>query len=128
MAYSKHWCELELDNSKHKDSNLAFANHVEEDEIYLLPTIEIAEAQEKDQELKVYYKQNAITQEDSQVLCKDDKLVIPASLSHRAVSWYHHYLQHPGHSCFEETMRSVITGKVYAILSGHTLHLAAFKK
>jgi hypothetical protein len=27
---------------------------------------------------------------------------------HRAVSWYHHYLQHPGHLRLEETMRSVM--------------------
>ena len=32
-----------------------FANHEEEDEIYLLTTIEIAKAQKKDQELKIYY-------------------------------------------------------------------------
>jgi hypothetical protein len=36
-----------------------FANHGEEEEIYPLNTIEIAEAQHKDQELKVYYKKNA---------------------------------------------------------------------
>jgi hypothetical protein len=40
--------------------NFAFANHGEEDEIYPLTTIEIAEAQRKDQELKVHYKKNAI--------------------------------------------------------------------
>jgi hypothetical protein len=39
------------------------------------------------------------------------KLMIPASLRHRAVSWYHHYLQHPGHSRLEETMRSVMYWK-----------------
>ena len=43
--------------------------------------------------------------EDTKVLCKEDKLVIPASLQHRAVSWYHHYLQHPEHSRLEETKR-----------------------
>jgi hypothetical protein len=45
----------------HEDLNLVFANHGEEDEIYPLTTIEIANAQQKDQELKVYYKQNAKT-------------------------------------------------------------------
>ncbi len=30
---------------------------------------------------------------------------------HRAVSWYHHYLKHPGHLCLEETMRSVMYWK-----------------
>ncbi len=40
---------------------------------------------------------------NNKVLCKEDKLIIPASLQRRAVSWYHHYLQHPGHSRLEET-------------------------
>ncbi len=42
------------------------------------------------------------------MLCKNDKLIIPASLRHRAVSWYHHYLQHPGLSCLREMMRSMM--------------------
>ncbi len=46
--------------------------------------------------------------EDTKVLCKNGKLVIPASLQHRAVAWYHHYLQHPGPSHLEDTMRSVM--------------------
>jgi hypothetical protein len=44
-------------------------------------------------------------------LCKNDKLIIPASLRHKAVSWYHHYLQHPGHSHLKEMMRSVMYWK-----------------
>jgi hypothetical protein len=60
MTVSKHWCNLEIDTNKPKDLNFAFANHREEDEIYPLTTIEIAEAQRKDQEQKVYYKMNAI--------------------------------------------------------------------
>jgi hypothetical protein len=79
-----------------------------------------AEAQCKDQELKVYFKKNAPKPkedirfhliEDTKVLCKNDKLIIPASLRHSAVSWYHHYLQHPAHSCLEETMRSMMYWK-----------------
>ncbi len=62
MTVSKHWCNLEIDTNKPKDLNLAFANHREEDEVYPLTTIEIAEAQRKDWELKVYYKKNAIIQ------------------------------------------------------------------
>ena len=91
-----------------------FATHGEEDEIYPLTKIEIAEAQKKDRNLKIYYKRNAKTPEkgtsfqlieDTKVLCKEDKMVIPASLQHRAGSWYHHYLQHPEHSRLEETTR-----------------------
>jgi hypothetical protein len=163
MTVSKHWCNLKIGNNKHGDLNFAFANHGEEDEIYPLTTIEIAEAQRKDQELKVYYKKKGKTGkyhglviftwkmphlylflckekakalrcgichflpkknakipkkdiylqlvEDTKVLCKDGKLIIPASLRHRAVAWYHHYLQHHGHSRLEETMRSMMYWK-----------------
>ncbi len=45
---SKH---LEIDTNKNKDLNFEFSNHKEEDEIYPLTTIEIAEAQHKYQEL-----------------------------------------------------------------------------
>jgi hypothetical protein len=117
MTVSKHWCNLGIDTNKPKDLNLGFDYHREEDGVYPLSTIEIAEAQCKDQELKVYYKMNARMPkkdmclqliEDTKVLCKNGKLVIPASLRHRAVAWYHHYLQHAGHSRLEETMRSMI--------------------
>jgi hypothetical protein len=117
ITVSKHRCNLEINTNKHEDLNPVYANHGEEDEIYPFNTIEIAEAQQKDQELKIYFKQNAKTPnedvcfqliEDKKVLCKNDKLIIPASLQHRAVSLYHHYLQHPGHSRLKETMRSVM--------------------
>jgi hypothetical protein len=36
MTVSKHWCNLGIDTDKPKDLNFAFANHVEEDEIYPL--------------------------------------------------------------------------------------------
>jgi hypothetical protein len=115
MTVSKHWCNLEIDTDKHENLNFAFANLGEEDEVYPLTTMEIAEAQCKDQELNVYYKKNAKMSkkdiclqlvEDTKVLCKYGKLIIPASLRYRAVVWYHHYLQHPGHSRLKETMRS----------------------
>ncbi len=49
--------------------------------------------------------------EDTKGLCKNGKLIIPRSLQPRAVAWYHHYLQHPGHSRLEKTMRSVMYWK-----------------
>jgi hypothetical protein len=97
-----------------------FAHHEEEDKIYPLNLTEIADAQHQDQELKVYFKKNAkMSQtdvcpqliEDTKVLCKNEKLIIPTSLRHMAVSWYHHYLEHPGHSCLEEMMRSMMYWK-----------------
>jgi hypothetical protein len=89
MPVSKHWCNLGIDTTKLKDLNFAFANHNEEDEIYPLTTIEIAEAQRMDRELKVHYKKIAIMIKkdmclqligDTKVLCKNGKLIIPAYL------------------------------------------------
>jgi hypothetical protein len=65
--------------------NFVFANHGDEDRVYPLTTIEIAETQHKDQDLKVYYKKDAIMPkkdkclqlvEDTNVLCKNGKLII----------------------------------------------------
>jgi hypothetical protein len=137
MTFSKHWCNLGIDTYKPKDSNFAFANDGEEDEIYPLTTIEMAEAQHKDQELKVYHKKNARMPkkdmcleliEKTEVLCKNGKLVIPTSLQHRAVAWHHHYLQHPGHSCLKETMRSVIYWKGMRNPSGNMSNLAVLAR
>jgi hypothetical protein len=127
MTVSKNWCELDIDSdnldsytNKHNDWNLVFAHHEEEDKIFPLTLTEIADAHRKDQELKVYFKKKAKMPqkdiglhliEDTKVLCKNGKLMIPTSLRHRAVSRYHHYLQHPVHSRLEETMRSVMYWK-----------------
>ena len=86
---SKNWCELDIDSDnldlytdKHDDWNLMFAHHKEEEEVYPLTLPEIADAQHKDQELKAYFKKNAIMPhkdmviqliEDTKVLCKNGK-------------------------------------------------------
>ena len=127
MMVSKNWCKLDIDSDnldsytdKHDDWNLMFAHHKEEEEVYPLTLTEIADAQHKDQELNAYFKKNAIMPhkdiviqliEDTKVLCKNGKLIIPTSLHQLAVKWYHHYLQHPGHSHLEETMRSMMYWK-----------------
>ncbi len=113
MTVSKKWCELDINSDnldsytdKHDDWNLVFAHHKEEEEVYPLTLTEIADAKRKDQELKAYLKKNTIMPqkdiglhliEDIKVLSKNGKVIIPTYLWHRAVSWYHHYLQHPGH-------------------------------
>jgi hypothetical protein len=127
MTVLKNWCKLDIDSDnldsytdKHDDWNLVFAHHKEEDKILPLTLTEIADAQREDQELMVYFKKNATTPqkdiglhpvEDTKVLCKNGKLIIPTSLRHRTVSWYHHYLQHPGPSHLEKRMRSVMYWK-----------------
>ena len=42
--------------------------------------------------------------ENIELLCKKGKMVIPKSLQHHAVAWFHHYLQHPGTKCLKETL------------------------
>jgi hypothetical protein len=127
VTVSKKWCKLDKDSdnldsysNKYDDWNLEFAHHKEEDKICPLSITEIVDAQCEDQELKVYFRKNAKKPQkgtcfhlikDTKVLCKNGKLIIPTSLRHRAVSWYHHYLQHPGHLHLEETMRSMMNWK-----------------
>jgi hypothetical protein len=121
---SKKWFKLDIDSdsldsytNKHEDWNLMFAHHEEVEELYPLTLTEIADVQHKE---KAYFRKNATMPqknigihliEDTKVLCKNGKVMIPTYLWHRAVSWYHHYIQHPGHSRLEETMRSVIYWK-----------------
>ena len=64
----KNWCKLDIDsdnldsyNDKHDDWNLVFAHHEEEEKIFPLTLTEISDAQHKDQELKVYFRNNAKT-------------------------------------------------------------------
>ena len=49
--------------------------------------------------------------ENTSVFCHKGKLVVPRSLQHRAVSWYHHYLQHPGNTRLEETIKAAMYWK-----------------
>ena len=73
-----------------------------------------AEAQIKNntlEKLTLLEKYKTQLVEDTQVLCKDGKLVIPKELQKRAVEWYHHYLQHPGTTRLEETLCAVMYWK-----------------
>ena len=77
----------------------------EEDAIYPLTVQEIAQAQKLNVSLeKLKDKYSTQLVKNTKVLCKDGKMAIPVALQHRAVSWYHHYLQHPGHTRLEETL------------------------
>ena len=88
--------------------NLAFANQDDEDAKYPLTTRDIAEAQKHDIELNTTTDKYGYTTqlvENTKVLCKNSKMIIPKSLQQRAVAWYHHYLEHPGNMCLKETLR-----------------------
>jgi hypothetical protein len=99
--------------------NEVFVNRSDEDEIYPLTTEEIAEVQRADASLKHLFKRNAVIDQGLEIkliknmtcVCKDGWLVIPKPLQVRAVKWYHHYLQHPGHTCLKEMMNAVMYWK-----------------
>jgi hypothetical protein len=86
---------------------------------YPLATEEIAEAPQADTSLKHLFKHTAVVDqgleikliENTTCVCKDGWLVILKPLQVRAVKWYHHYLQHPGHTHLEETMNTVMYWK-----------------
>ena len=118
MTFTKCWCHYTMQappeesttNQQHQ-MNMVFANRSEEDVIYPLTVKEIALAQERDLVLKKLTKMEKYSThlvENTEVLCKDGKMVIPKVLQRRAVSWYHHYLQHPGQKHHEETLHAVM--------------------
>jgi hypothetical protein len=80
---------------------------------------EIAEAQQADTSPKHLFKRNAVIDqgleikliENTTCVCKDGWLVIPKPLQVRAVKWYHHYLQHPGHTRLEEMINAAMYWK-----------------
>ena len=74
---------------------MVFANRSKEDAIYPLTGKEIAQAQKDNAVLKKLSKHDKYSPqlvEDTQLLCKDGKMVTPKALQNQAVSWYHHYL------------------------------------
>ena len=96
MTFMKYWCELDKDtqayNTKqHLESmNHVFANRSNDEEVFSL------EEQHKDKSLRaLLHDKNYETLliENTKVLCKDGKLVIPKPLQKQIVQWYHHYLQ-----------------------------------
>ncbi len=120
MTFTKRWCKVEHDahnysTKQHLESmNNVFANRSNEEEIYPLTVKEIALEQQKDKSIRALAKEDKYEIqliENTKVLCKDGKLVIPKSLQNRTVSWYHHYLQHPGHTPLEETLRTAMYWK-----------------
>jgi hypothetical protein len=122
-TFSKHWCSYNETNSQSNTNrvhlNQVFANCSEDDEIYPLTVSEIAEAQTADAEFKHCFKRNAVIDkgleiklvENTKCVCKEGRLVKPKPLQRRAVMWYHHYLQHPGHTRLEETINAAMYWK-----------------
>jgi hypothetical protein len=99
--------------------NEVFANCSKEDKIYPLTTAETAEAQQANATLKHFFKCNTVIDqgleinfiENTTCVCKEGQLVIPKPLQVCAVKWYHHYLQHPGHTGLKETVNTAMYWK-----------------
>ncbi len=49
--------------------------------------------------------------DNTYVVCKDGRMIIPKPLQRRAVLWYHHYQQYPGHTRLEETIKGTMFWK-----------------
>ena len=85
---------------------MVYANWSKEYVIYPLTGKEIATPKDKTV-LSILYKhdKNSIQLvEDTELLCKDGKMVTTTVLQNQTVSWYHHYLQCPGHTCPEDAV------------------------
>jgi hypothetical protein len=121
LMFSKLWlCYGEAQEDSDKTNtiqlNEVFPNHSEDNEIYPLTVTEIADAQKVDNKLKEFFKPNATIDkglelqiiEDQKCICNKGRLVIPKPLQQRATMWYHHYLQHLGHTRLKETMNAAI--------------------
>jgi hypothetical protein len=96
-----------------------FANHSKEYKIYPLTTAEIAEAQWANATPKHLCKHNVVIDqgleikliENTTCVCNYGRLVIPKPLQVCAVKWYHHYLQHPGHTHLKDMMNAAMYWK-----------------
>ena len=101
------------------DYNSVFASRGKEDqeEIYPLTVTEIADVQQADKHLRKFFKRGGDKAstfevslvEETKVLTENSKLVVPKSLQKWVVLWYHHYLQHPGETRLEDTLRATMT-------------------
>ena len=91
MTFTKSWCHYTMQQESventlaHQEQmNLVFANCSNEDMIYPLTVWEIAHAQKLDASLKKckdMYSPQLV--ENTEVLCKDGKRVIPVTLQNR---------------------------------------------
>jgi hypothetical protein len=103
-----HCCNENNTGNETQECNLnqVFANHSKEEEIFPLTTPEIVEVQKADNNLKHCFKCNAVLDkglevrlvDNTYVVYKDVRMIISKPLQRHAVLWFHHYMQHPGHT------------------------------
>jgi hypothetical protein len=112
--YTMHIESAENTYNHQEQINLLFANCNDDNVIYPLKVREIAQAQKHDASMKklmMHVKYSSQLVKDTEVLCKDGKIVIPPALQNHAVSCYCHYLQHPGHTRLKETLHAMMYWK-----------------
>jgi hypothetical protein len=86
---------------------------------FLLPHQRLRRHKKADSKLKHCFKRNAVLDkaldirlvEDTYVVCKNGRMIIPQPLKRCAVLWYHHHLQHLGHTRLEETIKATMYWK-----------------
>ena len=118
MTFMKCWCQYTIHAPTEESTltcqyqiNMVFTNRSEEDVIYPFNSkgnCTSPGGRCSPEETKQNKQYSTQVVEDTQVLCKDGKMVISKVLQYRAVSCYHHYLQHPGHTCLEETLHAAM--------------------
>ena len=63
------------------------------------------------------------------VLTENGKMLIPKCLQRRVVVWYHEYLQQPGATRLEETLRAIMTwGSLKTNVQGHAKYYLKCQK
>ena len=113
-----------IEGSDMSEEQYIFATIGEEEEEIYPPTIEqIAAEQRRNRVYKPYFKGTSKNSkkkldkrislkviDDTEILVYDHKrLVIPgAKMQSDIISWYHHYLQHPGENRLEETLTPIM--------------------
>jgi hypothetical protein len=92
--------------------NIMNIDEMDSEEFPMGPEI-IAREQKKDTHLKEVMKKSEKFSdrliERSTMITYDNKIYIPISLRKRTVWWYHTYLQHPGITRIEATLRQKLT-------------------
>ena len=104
--------------------NNVFANISDGEDAIYPPTItEIATAQRNSSKYKKYFRSVKGPKRDKRITLKvydetdvlvfdDKRLVIPSEkMQTNIVTWYHHYLQHPGKTRLEETIKATMYWK-----------------
>ncbi len=91
------------------------------DEIYPVTVREIADAQREDPKMNHIFERPGKDRRNQKMIIDDTvvlvrknresdrpRLIIPDSLQSKVLSWYHHYLQHPGSDRMEGTIGAVM--------------------